>query len=157
MKFRGKDDCCIRITMIFCQIFLNNVPQSLIELAKRIGRFGDNIYETSGSFASSFKSVIAGITIGDDLSLHWCVIMNNVGRSIIAVRSVRCRHHPSGVGTPRQICALCQSIFCQRQKDSHRNKDNLCHRLHFAWPFSSNCMETCDWCTHIPDEQHIVR
>ena len=48
--------------------FLSNVPQSLIELAKRIGRSGDNIYETSGSFVSSSKSDIAGITIGDDLS-----------------------------------------------------------------------------------------
>lgn len=48
--------------------FLSNVPQSLIELAKRIGRSGDNIYETSNSFVSSSKSDIAGITIGDDLS-----------------------------------------------------------------------------------------
>lgn len=48
--------------------FLSNVPHSLIELAKRIGRSGDNIYETSGSFVSSSKSDIAGITIGNDLS-----------------------------------------------------------------------------------------
>ena len=48
--------------------FLSNVPQSLIELAKRIGRSGDNIYETSGSFVASSKSDIAGITTGDDLS-----------------------------------------------------------------------------------------
>ena len=48
--------------------FLSNVPQSLIELAKRIGRSGDNIYETSSSFVSSSKSDIAGILVGDDLS-----------------------------------------------------------------------------------------
>ncbi|MBR5716681.1 MAG: hypothetical protein IKX59_08845 [Bacteroidales bacterium] len=48
--------------------FLSNVPQSLIELAKRIGRSGENIYETSGSFVSSSKSDITGITIGDNLS-----------------------------------------------------------------------------------------
>lgn len=48
--------------------FLSNVPQSLIELAKRIGRSGDDIYETSGSFVSSSKSDIGGITTGDDLS-----------------------------------------------------------------------------------------
>lgn len=48
--------------------FLSHVPQSLIELAKRIGRSGNNIYETPGSFVSSSKSDIAGITTGDDLS-----------------------------------------------------------------------------------------
>lgn len=48
--------------------FLSNVPASLIELAKRIGRSGENVYESSSSFTTSSKSDIAGITTGDDLS-----------------------------------------------------------------------------------------
>lgn len=48
--------------------FLSNVPPSLIKLAKLIGRSGDNVFESSGSFVSASKSDIAGITTGDDLS-----------------------------------------------------------------------------------------
>lgn len=48
--------------------FLKNVPPSLIRLAKIIGRSGDGIMETSGSFASASKSDIGGITTGNDLN-----------------------------------------------------------------------------------------
>lgn len=48
--------------------FLHNVPPSLIELAKRIGRSGQNDKEIYGSFLSASKSDIAGITTGNDLS-----------------------------------------------------------------------------------------
>ena len=44
--------------------FLKNVPPSLIRLAKLIGRSGDGIMETSGSFASASKNDIGGITTG---------------------------------------------------------------------------------------------
>ena len=48
--------------------FLTNVPPSLIKLAKIIGRSGDGIMTSSGSFSSASKSDIGGITIGNDLS-----------------------------------------------------------------------------------------
>ena len=48
--------------------FLKNVPPSLIRLAKLIGRSGDGIMETSGSFASASKNDIGGITTGNDLN-----------------------------------------------------------------------------------------
>ena len=48
--------------------YLSNVPPSLIKLAKLIGRSGNNVFESSGSFVSASKSDIAGITTGDDLS-----------------------------------------------------------------------------------------
>ena len=48
--------------------FLTNVPPSLIRLAKLIGRSGDGIMSTSGSFVSASKSDIGGITTGNDLS-----------------------------------------------------------------------------------------
>lgn len=48
--------------------FLKNVPPSLIRLAKIIGRSGDGIMETSGSFVSASKSDIGGITTGNDLN-----------------------------------------------------------------------------------------
>ncbi len=48
--------------------FLTNVPPSLIKLAKIIGRSGDGIMSSSGSFPSASKSDIGGITIGNDLS-----------------------------------------------------------------------------------------
>lgn len=48
--------------------FLTNVPPSLIKLAKIIGRSGDGIMSSSGSFPSASKSDIGGITTGNDLS-----------------------------------------------------------------------------------------
>ena len=48
--------------------FLTNVPPSLIRLAKLIGRSGDGIMSSSGSFTSATKSDIGGITTGNDLS-----------------------------------------------------------------------------------------
>lgn len=48
--------------------FLTNVPPSLIRLAKLIGRSGDGIMSSSGSFPSASKSDIGGITTGNDLS-----------------------------------------------------------------------------------------
>lgn len=48
--------------------YLKNVPPSLIRLAKMIGRSGDGIAETTGSFASASKSDIGGITTSNDLN-----------------------------------------------------------------------------------------
>lgn len=48
--------------------FLTNVPPSLIRLAKIIGRRGDGIMSSSGSFTSATKSDIGGIATGNDLS-----------------------------------------------------------------------------------------
>lgn len=48
--------------------FLTNVPPSLIRLAKLIGRSGDGIMSSSGSFSTATKSDIGGITVGNDLS-----------------------------------------------------------------------------------------
>lgn len=48
--------------------FLTNVPPSLIKLAKIIGRSGDGIMSSSGSFMNATKSDIGGITTGNDLS-----------------------------------------------------------------------------------------
>lgn len=48
--------------------FLKKLPQSLLELVKRIGRTGDDIFETSGSFLTASKSDIIGITVGNDLN-----------------------------------------------------------------------------------------
>lgn len=48
--------------------FFANVPPSLIELAKRIGRSAEFEGEPTGSFMSASKSDIAGITTGNDLS-----------------------------------------------------------------------------------------
>lgn len=48
--------------------FLTNVPPSLIRLAKLIGRSGDGIMSSAGSFSTATKSDIGGITVGNDLS-----------------------------------------------------------------------------------------
>ena len=48
--------------------FLRNVPPSLIELARRIGRSANLEGEPSGSFYSASKSDIAGITTGNNLN-----------------------------------------------------------------------------------------
>ena len=48
--------------------FLTKVPPSLIRLAKLIGRSGDGIMSSSGTFSSASKSDIGGITTGNDLS-----------------------------------------------------------------------------------------
>ena len=51
--------------------FLKHIPQSLLELAKLIGRTGNDSLETTGTFLTAAKSDIAGITIGNELS---CVL-----------------------------------------------------------------------------------
>ena len=48
--------------------FLTQVPPSLIRLAKLIGRSGDGIMSTEGTFSTASKSDIGGITTGDDLN-----------------------------------------------------------------------------------------
>ncbi|MBQ0031081.1 MAG: hypothetical protein KBT32_11725 [Bacteroidales bacterium] len=48
--------------------FFSNVPPSLVELAKRIGRSSNFGEETSGTFMTASKSDIAGITTGDNLN-----------------------------------------------------------------------------------------
>ena len=48
--------------------FLQKIPQSLVELARRIGRMGENGMHKEGKFISAGKSDIAGITIGNDIS-----------------------------------------------------------------------------------------
>lgn len=48
--------------------FFANVPPSLIELARRIGRSAELDGEPQGSFMSASKSDIAGITTGNDLN-----------------------------------------------------------------------------------------
>lgn len=48
--------------------FLTQVPPSLIRLAKLIGRSGDGIMSTEGTFSTASKSYIGGITTGDDLN-----------------------------------------------------------------------------------------
>ena len=48
--------------------FLQKIPQSLIELARRIGRMGENGYKKEGKFSSAGKSDITGITVGSDIS-----------------------------------------------------------------------------------------
>lgn len=48
--------------------FLRKLPPSLMELVKRIGRTGDDVFETSGSFPTASKSDITGITVGNDLN-----------------------------------------------------------------------------------------
>lgn len=48
--------------------FLQKIPQSLIELARLIGRMGENGMYKEGKFLSAGKSDIAGITIGNDIS-----------------------------------------------------------------------------------------
>ena len=48
--------------------FLQKIPQSLIELARRIGRLGENGFHKEGKFLSAGKSDIAGITVGSDIS-----------------------------------------------------------------------------------------
>jgi uncharacterized protein with von Willebrand factor type A (vWA) domain len=48
--------------------FLQKIPQSLIELARRIGRLGENGFHKEGKFLSAGKSDIAGITVGNDIS-----------------------------------------------------------------------------------------
>ena len=48
--------------------FLENVPPSLIKLAKLIGRSGDDIMLTTSSFSTASKNDISGITIGNDLN-----------------------------------------------------------------------------------------
>ncbi len=48
--------------------FLTNVPPSLIRLAKLLGRSGDSIMSSAGSFSTATKSDIGGITVGNDLS-----------------------------------------------------------------------------------------
>ena len=48
--------------------FLENVPLSLIKLAKLIGRSGDDIMQSTSTFTSASKSDISGITIGNNLN-----------------------------------------------------------------------------------------
>ena len=48
--------------------FLRKIPPSLIELARRIGRVGENGYHTHGKFQTAGKSDIVGITVGDNLN-----------------------------------------------------------------------------------------
>ena len=48
--------------------FLKRIPKSLLDLAKQIGRSGDDSQETTGTFQTASKSDIAGITTGNDLS-----------------------------------------------------------------------------------------
>lgn len=48
--------------------FLSNIPQSLVELARRIGRMGENGMQKEGRFLTAAKSDISGITVGNDLS-----------------------------------------------------------------------------------------
>lgn len=48
--------------------FLQKIPQSLIELARLIGRMGESGMYKEGKFLSAGKSDIAGITIGNDIS-----------------------------------------------------------------------------------------
>ena len=48
--------------------FLQKIPKSLVELAKRIGRMGTEGQYKQGKFMTASKSDIAGITIGNDLS-----------------------------------------------------------------------------------------
>jgi uncharacterized protein with von Willebrand factor type A (vWA) domain len=48
--------------------FLTKVPPSLIKLAKLIGRSGDGIMESEGTFFTASKSDIGGITTGNDLN-----------------------------------------------------------------------------------------
>lgn len=48
--------------------FLKNVPPSLIELARKIGRSADLEGEPIGSFYSASKSDIAGVTTGNNLN-----------------------------------------------------------------------------------------
>jgi uncharacterized protein with von Willebrand factor type A (vWA) domain len=48
--------------------FLQKIPQSLIELARRIGRLGENGFHKEGKFLSAGKSDIAGVTVGSDIS-----------------------------------------------------------------------------------------
>lgn len=48
--------------------YLQKIPPSLLELARRIGRMGDVGPEKQGRFLYAGKSDIAGITVGNDLS-----------------------------------------------------------------------------------------
>jgi uncharacterized protein with von Willebrand factor type A (vWA) domain len=48
--------------------FFSNVPPSLIELARKIGRSGSLNGEPSGRFMTASKSDIAGVTTGNDLN-----------------------------------------------------------------------------------------
>lgn len=48
--------------------FLQKIPQSLVDLARRIGRMGENGVQKAGKFMSAGKSDIAGITVGNDIS-----------------------------------------------------------------------------------------
>ena len=48
--------------------FLQKIPPSLIELARLIGRMGENGMHKEGRFLTAGKSDIAGITIGNDIS-----------------------------------------------------------------------------------------
>ena len=48
--------------------FLQKIPPSLINLARRIGRVGENGYYKHGKFQTAGKSDIIGITVGDDLN-----------------------------------------------------------------------------------------
>lgn len=48
--------------------FLQKIPPSLIALARRIGRVGENGHHSYGRFQTAGKSDIVGITVGNDLS-----------------------------------------------------------------------------------------
>ena len=48
--------------------FLRSIPDSLVRLAKLIGRSGQSEISSSGHFLSAAKSDIAGITVGNDLN-----------------------------------------------------------------------------------------
>lgn len=48
--------------------FMRKIPPSLIELARRIGRVGENGFHSHGKFQTAGKSDIVGITVGDNLN-----------------------------------------------------------------------------------------
>ena len=48
--------------------FLRSIPDSLVRLAKLIGRSGQSEISSSGRFLTAAKSDIAGITVGNDLN-----------------------------------------------------------------------------------------
>lgn len=49
-------------------MFLNNIPPSLISLARKIGRVGEHGYHQHGQFMRAGKSDIVGVTVGNDMT-----------------------------------------------------------------------------------------
>ena len=50
------------------ETYLAQIPDTLMELARRIGRMGDDAHYKEGPFLSASKSDICGITTGNDIS-----------------------------------------------------------------------------------------